>query len=213
MLLALGGAFWHWAFFLLLSLSGTTDAIPAWAGAPGRTSITSLIPGATYIEVTAPGSRTRGSEPPKTSHLALRDPDSVGNLTHVPVSKHNSEPPLFFINRDKLWLYRNESYIFPVNVVNATEQLPDKRDQTPMQLVADTKTSGISGGQWKWRGTRLQYHQGSFSNYGVFYSCPLDAGGSGIFLTLKVMAKPEGCQVINLQSFTKVDENGEWSGK
>lgn len=113
--------------------------------------------------------------------------DHLGNLTAVPTSS-GLVPPLFFINRDKLWLFRNESAIFPVNLVNATSHFDAQRHagQMPLQLVADTRHSGIDGGTWKWRGTRLQYHHGERNNAGIYYSCPLEGGGTGIFFFMIV---------------------------
>ncbi|KAF8914592.1 hypothetical protein CPB85DRAFT_519397 [Mucidula mucida] len=196
--------------------------MPAWGGAPGRTSIGSLVPGATHIEAIIP-SRTSGKG--TTTHLTIPSIDHLGNLTLIPTAKTNYSPPLFFINQDHLWLFRNESAIFPVSVVNATTQFEDsQQNQAPMQLIIDRKHVGVSGGSWKWRGTRLHYHHGNHNNAGVFYSCPTENGGTGVYLVLKVYAnhlhtwaksthhfysagRMQGCNVVSLHSFSRVNED------
>ncbi|KAF9055257.1 hypothetical protein BDZ89DRAFT_1031852 [Hymenopellis radicata] len=199
--------------------------MPAWAGAPGRTSIGSLVPGATHIEAIIP-SRTSGKG--TTTHLTIPsigvhhlpdskpgltfDLDHLGNLTLIPTAETNASPPLFFINQDHLWLFRNESAIFPVSVVNATTQFEGSpQNQAPMQLIIDRKHIGVSGGSWKWRGTRLHYHHGNHNNAGVFYTCPTANGRTGVYLVLEVAGRMQGCNVVSLHSFSRVKEDSTWN--
>ncbi|KAK0468358.1 uncharacterized protein EV420DRAFT_1474037 [Desarmillaria tabescens] len=165
---------------LLISLFFTyCSAFPTWIGAPGSISIGNIVPGAAHIEVLGPYLVGDSSK----KHLSVPVVGQPGNLTIV--SNEDATPPLFFINHNHLWQSINETAIFPVTLKNVTT-IPPGATQVPLQLALDTKHSGVAGGSWKWRGTRLHYHHGAASNGGIFYSCPLEDGSVGLFLFLQV---------------------------
>ena len=41
-----------------------------------------------------------------------------------------------------------------------------------LQLVAGEPSDAVSGGRWRWAGTRLMYDLGERTNRGQYYSCP-----------------------------------------
>ena len=53
------------------------------------------------------------------------------------------------------------------------------------QLVVGDRTGGVSGGRWRWQGTRLFYENGEQTNQGLFYSCADVNGLNGLFLFLQ----------------------------
>ncbi|PBK69613.1 hypothetical protein ARMSODRAFT_1018372 [Armillaria solidipes] len=172
-------------------------AFPTWMGAPGSTSIGNIVPGAAHIEVLGPYLVGESKK-----HLSVPVVGQPGNLTIV--SNEEATPPLFFINHNHLWQSINETAIFPVSLRNVTTILPGAT-QVPLQLVLDTKHNGVKGGSWKWRGTRLHYHHGAASNSGIFYSCPLEDGSIGLFLFLQGTRSPDGCRIVTLHSFSRVN--------
>ena len=62
--------------------------------------------------------------------------------------------------------------------------LPHPR-HLPLQLVVGDRTGGVSGGRWRWQGTRLFYENGEQTNQGLFYSCADVNGLNGLFLFLQ----------------------------
>ena len=67
-----------------------------------------------------------------------------------------------------------------INVMNVTEKSP-----VPLKLVANKTAKGVSGGTWRWQGTRLFYDYGTKSNLGLFYHCIFHQGeGHGVYMTL-----------------------------
>lgn len=110
-----------------------------------------------------------------------------GNLTLDFIRR---APPLFFINRNQLWQYNNETAIYPVNVMNRTD-IP----HSPLQLVTGKKRQGVTSGMWRWRGAMLYYDQGRKDQgqkdqgqrglTGLYYNCPLDNGSAGVFMYLQ----------------------------
>ncbi|KAG5646558.1 hypothetical protein DXG03_002861 [Asterophora parasitica] len=94
---------------------------------------------------------------------------------------NSRQPSLFYIHRSQLWLFVNETTIFPVNALNTT----NKAD-FPLQLVVGRKRQGSKTGLWRWQGTMLYYDQGKDSgNGGLYYSCTLPDGSNGVFTFLK----------------------------
>ena len=96
------------------------------------------------------------------THISAGHP---GNITLVPGT---DQPGLFYIYRHQLYNYVNETFIYPVATVNASTSSPDE----PLQLVAGEPSDAVSGGRWRWAGTRLMYDLGERTNRGQYYSCP-----------------------------------------
>ena len=99
-------------------------------------------------------------------------------------------PPLFYINNNRLYQFQNETYIYSVNVLNHTEPgllFPDSKE-IPLQLVLDTQVGGVRGGAFQWKGTKLFYEfpgVGRGSNSGIYYSCSLADGTFGTFMFMQ----------------------------
>lgn len=200
-------------------------AIPTWEGLNGRSSIGSLVPGAAYIEAMGPARghdyQTRhlsvqilGAFPrllfrSVTNHILLINLGQPGNLTLTPNTR---APPLFYINRNQLWQYNNETAIYYVNVMNTT-----KTSHFPLQLVLGKRKTGFISGIWQWRGTMLYYDQGQKGLTGLYYNCP-----AGLFMYLQPYvahtyvdlwniissslsrgATPAGCELVTLHSFSR----------
>ncbi|ESK95993.1 hypothetical protein Moror_7338 [Moniliophthora roreri MCA 2997] len=177
------------ALCFLLFWMNLVQAMPAWMGAPGQVSIGSLVPGAAYIE--AKSAHRTGDV---ARHLAPSIPGNLGNLSIVPFSRIS--PPLFYINRNQLWQFQNQSAIFHVNVVNTTEpHYPT--GEIPLQLMLDTQRKGIANGNFRWRGTMLHYDLGGRTNGGVYYHCPTPEGAK-LLLFLKGVPTPQGCFFFTL---------------
>ncbi|KAJ7591059.1 hypothetical protein C8J56DRAFT_1047287 [Mycena floridula] len=175
----------------ILSLSW---AIPTWEGV-ARAPVGSLA-GISYIEALH---HQRSSEVFTPKHLNVPVPGSPGNLT---ISSNSKAPPLFYIYQNRLWQMVNETSIFHVSVVNTTTPFPGTTD-IPMQLVLDTKRSGITG-SWSWRGTMLLFDRtGMTSSPGPFYTCTGPTGETGVFLFLKPSPTPAECRITTLHSFTR----------
>ncbi|GLB33803.1 hypothetical protein LshimejAT787_0106870 [Lyophyllum shimeji] len=181
---------------ILLWFTISVAAVPAWEAARGQTSIGSLVPGASYIEAIG-----ASREKYRTTHLSALIPGQPGNLTVL----HNARAPsLFYINRGQLWQFHNESAIYPVNVVNSTSITG-----FPLQLVTGKKQAGIRSGTWRWQGTVLNYDQGSRGNTGLFYSCTLEDGTSGVFMFLQPSPTPLQCERMTMHSWLRTYINGQ----
>ena len=115
---------------------------------------------------------------PRNISLTRLDGGSSGSPGSA-VIKEDLPPPLFFISHDQLWQYHNDSYIFPVNVLNSTLTA-----QAPLQLNVGNRREGLSGGSWWWRGTMLYYNHGDKTNRGLFYACQDKAGHRGVYMVL-----------------------------
>ncbi|RDB22858.1 hypothetical protein Hypma_010204 [Hypsizygus marmoreus] len=181
-------------FFLWFAI--LVAGVPTWEGLNGGSSIGSLVPGASYIEALAP---VKDNER-QTHHLALDSPGHPGKLTILPNTK---APPLFYINRNKLWQFNNETSIFHVNVLNETQS-----DGYPLQLVVGKKQTGLTGGSWRWRGTMLYYDHGPAGNSGLYYSCRLADGSYGVFMFLRPSKTPIDCETITFHSWNRNYING-----
>ncbi|KAF8076379.1 hypothetical protein FPV67DRAFT_414750 [Lyophyllum atratum] len=177
------------ATFLWFAISVT--AIPAWEGARGQTSISSLVSGTSYIE--AVGS-SRDCESYRTTHLSLLHPGQPGNLTVAPNTR---VPSLFYIHRNQLWQFHNETSIYPVNVLNST------MTGFPLQLIVGKKSAGIRSGSWRWHGTMLYYDQGSAGNGGLYYSCTMEDGSNGVFMFLQPSPTPPACERMTMHSWSR----------
>ncbi|KAG6817401.1 hypothetical protein H0H87_009045 [Tephrocybe sp. NHM501043] len=168
-------------------------AVPAFNDGTNRqTTISSLVgPSATYIEALW---TTRKDADARTDHLSLNKP-GPGNLTILPNAR---SPPLFYIHREQLWQFNNETSILYVNAINSTEATG-----YPVQFVVDTKPAGFKSGSWHWRGTMLHYDQGPAGKSGVFYSCRLVDGSYGVFTFLTPAATPEACRAFTMHTWSR----------
>jgi len=180
----------------LLHFMNLVSAIPTWEGTR-QTTISSLVgPSATYIEAIVAG---RPSEQYRTRHLSLNYPGQPGNLTVLPNSR---APPLFYIHRNQLWQFNNETSIYPVNTLNTTST-----DSFPLQLVVGKKRSGDQNGLWRWRGTMLYYDQGAMGNSGLYYDCSMEGGSRGVFMFLQPSPTPTGCETFTLHTWSRSNVN------
>jgi len=167
--------------------------IPTWQGLNGRYPIGSLVPGVTYIEALGPV-RDSGIQ---TKYLSVQMPGQSGNLTIAPNIR---APPLFYINRNQLWQYNNETAIYHVNLVNVT-----KTGDFPLQLILGKKKTGVNDGIWRWQGTMLYYDLGSKGNMGLYYNCQLQDGSTGIFMFLQPSRTPPECETLTLHTFSRTE--------
>ncbi|KAM6495890.1 hypothetical protein JOM56_008596 [Amanita muscaria] len=145
----------------------------------GRRS-NSLIPDPTRVRVFA-----RHDNAIVPHDVTLVDPDYPGHLTVIPDALL---PMSFHIYRNRLWVYRNGSAIWPVNFVNTTQM-----SGYPLQTVVGTKTGGVNQGLWSWRDTELHYDHGA--RWHTFYVCPTPNGYKGVFLFTTPSASAE-CDVV-----------------
>ncbi|KAG5652428.1 hypothetical protein H0H81_005024 [Sphagnurus paluster] len=177
--------------FLLLFVA-SVSAVPSWEAARGQTNIGSLVPGASYIEAVGPYKEgqyhtqhltilKRGKlfmdnhHNPPSPDLRLGEP---GNMTVQ--TTYRGGPPLFYINQNQLWLFNNATSILPVNALNTT-----KKAGQPLQLIVGKKRAGSRSGFWRWQGTMLHYEEGRMGNGGIFYTCEMEDGTSGVFMFLE----------------------------
>ncbi|KAF8621670.1 hypothetical protein AX15_007683 [Amanita polypyramis BW_CC] len=151
-------------FNLLLS----AVAVPTFNDLGGRTSINSLVSHSSYVQAFAKQQNNFASY-----GLTLDDPAYPSNLTVVP-NTHGPGVP-FYVHKNRLWVYRNESAIWPVNLVNAT-----RTPSFPLQLVVGTAQFGVGQGTWSWRGILLEYDHGA--GWQSFVQCPMPNGRPGIFM-------------------------------
>ncbi|KAF8974569.1 hypothetical protein BDZ97DRAFT_35523 [Flammula alnicola] len=166
-------------------------AVPTWEGMNGRSSITSLIPGASYIQAMGPAAQAG-----MVKHLSVHVPEKGGNLTVTPNTR---TPPLFYINQDQLWLLVNETAVYPVNVHNSTGT-----HELPMQLILGNKREGITSGKWRWKTTMLYYDLPSGkSNDGLYFLCITESGLYNVFMTGTASPSPNGCRHLTLHSFIR----------
>ncbi|KAK7061709.1 hypothetical protein R3P38DRAFT_3490612 [Favolaschia claudopus] len=170
---------------LLFLLLHSVRALPTWEGLNPRSDFTAnLVPSTTFIEVLGPPDIIRSQ-----SHLTSHAPGEPGNLTAIPTVKLRA-PSLFSVSREQLWQYKNWTTIYPVVVKNTT----DIDGVPPLQLVLGKQRSGtVIGGRWRWQGS-------AGGNRGIFYTCPLEGNGAGIFMFLEQSPTPAGCHIITLQS-------------
>ncbi|KAF5369895.1 hypothetical protein D9758_001056 [Tetrapyrgos nigripes] len=187
----------------LCSLS-LVASIPTWMYAPGQSQIGSLVPGAAYIEALGVGYQPERASAMQR-HLASEEQGHLGNVTVI-FSRRKRSADLFYINRQQLWQFANETAIFPVNLVNTTTVIPDT-GEVPLRLVTGNKDKNlISSGTWRWRGTMLLYDLGPLTNGGVYYDCPQPTGGSTVITFLKPVPTPDGCNLVTLHAWSQLSD-------
>ncbi|KII95202.1 hypothetical protein PLICRDRAFT_34039 [Plicaturopsis crispa FD-325 SS-3] len=181
---------------LLLSCIAFSVAIPTWENFSSRSSIGSLVPGASFIEAMGSARTDQWHSP---NYLTIRqsggDRGTPGNAT---IGQTNS-PPLFFINKEQLYQFTNATHILPVNVYNSTAV----RGGLPLRLATGDKLEGIGGGSWRWKGTMLYYDYGAKSNNGLFYLCQYRTA-PGVYMNLDPAPTPPGCNIVTLHSFNSM---------
>ncbi|KIJ70570.1 hypothetical protein HYDPIDRAFT_172360 [Hydnomerulius pinastri MD-312] len=181
-------------FTLLLSVLNVAVSIPTWENLNNRDAIGSLVPGAGFLEALGPVRRVN-PDSHRPNYLSVNAPrGSPGQA----IIKQDSSPPMFFINHDTLWQYHNETYIYPVNVVNSTLTA-----DAPLQLIVSEKQGGLTGGHWRWRGTMLYFDLGKKTNQGLYYTCQDKTGKFGVFMFLDPSPTPKGCEIITIHSFNR----------
>ena len=94
----------------------------------------------------------------------------------------NNSPPLFFINQQQLWQLTNQTAILRVNVLNVTD---DAAHPGPLKLELAEDAGGVTGGVWRWRGTKLYYDLGPRTNGGLFFACRTRSGTRGVYTALE----------------------------
>ncbi|KAJ7283657.1 hypothetical protein C8J57DRAFT_1498684 [Mycena rebaudengoi] len=176
-----------------LALFTAVGAFPTWQGLNYAASINSLVSGASYIEAIGPFGAFKS-----LSHLSSHIPGEPGNLTVLSYAELREGPPLFSLSQNQFWQYKNETTIYPVNVINTTmiAGVP------PLQIVIGGKRAGmVTGGKWRWQGTMLHYDIGSRRASQVFYKCE-----TGIFMFLEPsLADARGLLYHNSpQLFTRI---------
>jgi hypothetical protein len=103
--------------------------------------------------------------------------------------------PSFFISHEKLFLYTNDTYILPVNILNST--IPDN---PPLKLAVGTTYEGVQGVSWRWYGTLLAYKLGKRSGGALFYSCAEKDGTPGLYTSLELFSAHSGCSTVKLRA-------------
>ena len=124
---------------------------------------------------------------------------------------------MFFVNRNQLFLYTNDSSILTVNVLNTTAS---DEDPMPYKITIDNKRAGLSDTVWRWQGTLLQFDHGQRNNQGLYYSCLNKRGIWNLYLFLQPYVTallracesslnnlsdraptPDDCKIVTLHSF------------
>ncbi|KAH7914360.1 hypothetical protein BJ138DRAFT_1144109 [Hygrophoropsis aurantiaca] len=178
--------------FLLISIP-LVLSVPTWESFNNRQALGTLVPGATFLEALGPVRRAQPSDQP--NYISVHG--QRGSPGRAIVTQESS-PPLFYINHDQLWQYQNDTYIFPVSVLNSTLTA-----DAPLQVTISEKSEGLSGGRWRWRGTMLYYDLGSKTNQGLFYTCQDKSGAHGVFMFLDPSPTPKGCEIVTIHSFVR----------
>ncbi|KAI0036722.1 hypothetical protein K488DRAFT_81718 [Vararia minispora EC-137] len=181
-------------------------AIPTWQAFNSRGSLSSLVSGANAIEAVGLPFNSR-------FFMAMSGPSGVpSNVTiqnHLP-----TDPPLYFLDRDQLYQWTNDSYILPVTVLNTTTS---DEDPLPYKLVLGSSEEMIQGVSWRWRGVNLFLdHAGrKESNLGNYYTCKNTHGHLGTYMYLRTQGErshgvlPKGCYVVRLRSYQSVVQQEE----
>ncbi|KAA1466497.1 hypothetical protein DENSPDRAFT_846918 [Dentipellis sp. KUC8613] len=159
-------------FSLAATVTFTTVlAVPTWQNFASRDSISSLVPGAGYLEAL-------GLQYGTPYYLSVDSPRGTpGNATIEPTPN----PPLFFVDHGQLYQYTNESYILHVNVINTTLS---ETDPMPYRLVLGNKHEGVKNTHWRWRGTVLHFDHGEKTNLGLYYKCWDGLGKPAVYMYL-----------------------------
>ncbi|KAJ2931734.1 hypothetical protein H1R20_g5353, partial [Candolleomyces eurysporus] len=161
----------------------------------------------TYIEAMG---RADLGEMGFTRHLMGLPQGQPGNVT---IRVDEKSPSFFFVRKNQLYQYVNDTTIYPVNVHNVTiDRVP------PLQLVLGKKPDGLPGGTWRFSGSMLYYdfpgrnddlmrtnnnpeYLKYFRSQGLFYTCAFPNGGSGVFMFYYLQDMGVDCFPFTLHSF------------
>ncbi|KAJ3522342.1 hypothetical protein NMY22_g11932 [Coprinellus aureogranulatus] len=189
---------------------GMAFALPWDIGSKGSISSTSggIL---THIEAMGP---KQAHEMVYTRHLMGLPQGQPGNVT----TKINAKnPSVFFLRKNQLYQYVNDTTIYPVNVHNVTiPRVP------PLQLRVEKKLDGLKGGTWRFAGSMLYYdfpgrddeflkeNQPEYLKYyrsqGLFYNCDLPDGTAGVFMFYYLQDAGVDCHPFTLHSFMHSNE-------
>jgi len=173
-----------------------TVAIPSWEGFTKSSVFDSFIPGATTIEARGKTFMRKAKNPNRgpRDYLAVDDSKSRPFISSI------ASPPLFYLSRNKLYQYTNDTHIIPVGVVNSTLTA-----EAPLQLVVGSGDKSLANGKWSWYGTLLNYEAPTGQkNRGLFYSCSDKTGSPGLFLALDPVKPPKDCFAVSLHGTNKI---------
>ncbi|KAH8830872.1 hypothetical protein DL96DRAFT_981096 [Flagelloscypha sp. PMI_526] len=190
------------------------SAVPHWDGFTNQASFNNLaFAGANPIEVLLSVNQANVGANKMFLSLESRVNDTE-QLTAGWPSKA-TPPPHFFINgRGHLFHFLNNSAIYPVSLVNNTK--PGEPDG-PLQMVLGKKNQNtFNKGYWRWQGSMLYYDYDRWGNQGVYWRCPTENGGMGLFTSVTAFNAggtgysgfPPGCESLTLHSFTR-DSTGK----
>lgn len=112
--------------------------------------------------------------------LHYNHPKHSGSPGNASIARSPS-PPLFYVAKNRLWHFHNESTVLPIQLHNSTQSA-----KLPLQVIVGedgslSRRTAVKGGNWRWQGTMLRYEQGSHSTP-LFYSCQDTNGLMGLYL-------------------------------
>lgn len=177
--------------FLFFACMACVLAIPTWENFSSRNSMGDFVPGASVIEAKGgPYGRTlafylsntspRGELSSTNHHSSFEYSNLVfylgtpGNATLEQTSLQTA--PKLFIDKSKLYMYTNDTFIQPVNVLNVTSSTSSSQSNSYDPLgykltIGDVdKPEGLPSA-WSWTGTVLNYESGLWRNRGIYYYC------------------------------------------
>lgn len=104
-------------------------------------------------------------------------PGTPGNATLEQTSLQTA--PKLYIDKSKLYVYTNDTFIQPVNVLNVTSSDSSSSSYDPFgyKLAIGDRPEGLAS-VWSWTGTVLNYESGLWRNRGIYYYCE----NKGIYL-------------------------------
>lgn len=127
----------------------------------------------------------------------MKDCFTAGQAGNLTIKGNTKNPASYFVRKNQLYQYVNDTTIYPVNVYNVT--LPRT---PPLQLRTSRKAEGLKGGSWRFAGSMLyydfpgrddeymlkensadaQYLDQIYRSQGLFYNCAFSDGGQGVFM-------------------------------
>jgi hypothetical protein len=181
------------SIFMLIFSTGLASPIARNLNSQSRLNFGSLVPGVTHVKaLPIPPPQPGDENTAQPMYLSMASQLAPGKLT-----LKQSSPSLFFISHEQLWVYANESYVHPVNVLNAT--IPGN---LPLQMAVGNKVEGVTGGSWRWLGTMLFYSLGNRSNGARFHSCKDKDDVLGLYIFLDRHSLPPDCTTLMLQAYS-----------
>lgn len=116
-------------------------------------------------------------------------------------------PSVFYVRKNQLYQYVNDTTIYPVNVHNVTiPRVP------PLQLRLGKNLDGLKGGTWRFAGSMLYYdfpgrdeellkenqpeYLKHYRSQGLFYICDFPDGTSGVFMFYYLCVHFGSCSIL-----------------